>query len=318
LRQRFAAANNDDSTQSFNSSQALAPSGGGASDDFVSALGVFINGHSSSGSTEGGIFQQNTDTSSSSLSLGADYRFNNNIVAGLGVGFLQDQNDFAAAGGSIDSESFNTTAYATWFNADLYFDIVLDIALAEYDVQRSIALAPGTEVNASSTVDSSLRSLTISGGKNFRLANWDLGGYFRLSLSRGQIDGFSESINEEQTGFGTAFSVDDQTVESTEGVLGFEVSRAFSLQKAVLVPLLRLEYVSNIERDKEDIQSNLLLTDTDFEYFGDQREASYYNLGIGTSAVFAKGRSLYAFYETHLQHDTINNNWIKAGVRFEF
>lgn len=295
------------------------PSGGASSGDVSSRLGGFINGHISSGDTDGGQLQQDSDISSSSLTLGADYRFSGNVIAGLGVGVQEDESRFTSVTGSVDSDGFNVTAFASWYESDEgYLDIVLDIGQTAFDLRRSISLEPTVSMNAVSSLDSNATTVSVSGGRNFRPFDWDLGAYFRLSYARATVDAYEESLSQEPTGFAALFSIAEQSVQSTKMVLGLELSKAFSTQKAVLVPLLRLEYVSENERTKDDIEATLLISGTPFRYQGEEREGSYTNLGIGASAVMANGRSAYAFYETHLQHETISQDWIKAGVRLEF
>lgn len=295
------------------------PSGGAASSDLTSRLGGFINGHVSSGSMDGGTLQQDTDISSSSMTLGADYRFNDNVVAGVGAGFLQDENTFTSAEGGAESDGFNLTAFASWYESDLgYLDVVLDVGKTDFELRRSITIVPTVPLTARSSPTSNVTTFTVSGGRNFRPYGWDLGGYFRLAHTRATIDSYTETLQEEQTGFAAVFSIAEQSIVSTRMVFGLELSGAISTQRAILVPSLRLEYVNENERDKEPVEATLTATGTVATYQGEERVSSYSNLGIGASAVFPGGRNLYAYYETHLQHDVVSQDWLKVGVRLEF
>ncbi|MFK7857385.1 MAG: autotransporter outer membrane beta-barrel domain-containing protein [Granulosicoccus sp.] len=294
-------------------------SGGGASSDLVSRLGAFINGHVSSGTFDGAELQQDSDISSSSLTFGADYRFGDNVVAGLGLGFLQDESTFSNVIGGAESDGFNLTAYATWYEADKgYLDFVLDFGSADYDQERAISLTGDSSLIAASSPSSSATSITVSGGRNFKPFGVDLGGYFRLSLTRATVDAYSETLKLQRPGFAALYSIGEQSVASTKMVLGFELSKAISTSYAIVVPLLRLEYVTENESDKENIEATLITTGTVAQFQGEDRVTGYSNLGIGASAVFQQGRSIYAYYETHLQHDLISQNWLKAGIRLEF
>lgn len=48
------------------------------------------------------------------------------------------------------------------------------------------------------------------------------------------------------------------------------------------------------------------------------RDTVYTNLGVGASAVFRNGKSVFVFYETHIQHDFVAQNWLKFGLKLEF
>jgi len=293
--------------------------GGGASADLVSPLGVFINGHVSSGKMDGGDLQQDADIASSSLTVGSDYRLNKNIVAGVGIGFVQDESNFSSVAGGSRSDGVNLTAFGSWSHTDQgYLDVVLDFGRSDYTLERSVSLDPDTNLIATSSPVATATSITVSGGRNFKPFGMDLSGYGRLSYTGATIDSYSESLKVQQPGFAALYSVGSQTVVSTKMVVGFNLTKAFSFKSAVLLPLLRLEYVRENDEKKDVIEATLISTGTKAQYEGEDRVGGYSNLGIGTSAVFRGGRSAYAFYETHLHHDTITQNCLKAGVRLEF
>ncbi len=293
--------------------------GGGASADLVAPLGVFINGHASSGEFDGEQLQQDADIASSSFTIGGDYRFNENVVAGLGVGFVQDELKFSSTTGGAESDGFNLTAFATWYETDQgYLDVVLDFGSSDYTLERSISISEGSPLIATSSPGALATSLSVSGGRNFKPFGFDLGGYFRISYIGATIDAYSESLKVQQPGFAALYRIDDQSVTSTKLVVGLNLSKAISFRSAVLLPLLRLEHVRENDRTKDAIEATLISTGTTAQYQGEDRVGGYSNLGLGASAVFQGGRSVYAFYETHLQNDVISQDWFKTGIRLEF
>jgi len=293
--------------------------GGGSSADLVSPFGGFINGHVSNGKFDAEVLQQDSTISSSSLTVGGDYRFNKNVVAGFGVGFVQDEAKFTSVFGGSTSDGFNVTAFASWYETDQgYLDVVLDLGRANYTLERSVSINPDTSLVANSFPAATATSFTVSGGRNFKPYGFDLGGYFRLSYTGAKIDSYTESLKFEQPGFAALYSVGDQSVTSTKMVAGFNLSRSISFNRAVLLPLLRLEYVRENDEKKDAIDATLVGTETTAQYQGEDRVGGYSSLGLGATAVFSRGRSAYAFYETHLQHDVLSQNWFKTGVRLEF
>ncbi len=293
--------------------------GGGASADLVAPIGVFINGHVSSGEFDGGQLQQDADIAANSFTIGGDYRFNEKVVAGIGAGFVQDAVNFTSVAGGAESDGFNLSAFATWYETDQgYLDVVLDFGRSDYTLERSITIFANNPLTATSTPTALSTSFTVSGGRNFKPFGFDLGGYFRLSYTGATIDAYSESLKVQQPGFAALYRVDDQTVVSTEMVLGLSLSKAISLNNAVLLPLLRIEYVTENDRKKDAIKATLISTGTTAEYLGEDRDVGFSTLGLGASAIFRGGRSAYAYYETHLQHDVISQHWLKTGIRLEF
>jgi len=262
------------------------PTGGGASSDLSSPLGTFVSGHVSSGEIDGDVLQQNADTSSSSFTVGADY---------------------------------NATLFASWYETGAwYLDFVLDLGQADYELERSVSLDPAVSLQAVASTSASTAAFTLGGGRTFQVAGFELGGYLRLSHRVGTIDAYSESLETPQAGFAALFSIEEQEVVSTEAIIGVELSKAVTTTQMVLVPLLRLEFISESETSKDDVEATLITTGTVASYSGQDRVGSYGNFGLGGIAVFARGRSAYAYYESHIGHDLISQDWIKAGLRLEF
>jgi len=263
--------------------------------------------------------QQDADLASSSLTIGGDYRFHENVVAGLGVGFVQDEFKFSSVSGGSESEGFNLTAFATWYETDQgYLDVVLDVGFLDYSLERSISINQDIPLTAKSSPSALATSFTVSGGRNFTPFGFDLGGYFRLSYTGATIDSYTESLKVQQPGFAPLFRINDQIATSAKMVVGLDVSRAISLNNAVLLPLFRLEYIRENDRKKDGIEATLITTGTTARYEGEDRAVGYLNMGLGASALFRGGRSAFAYYETNLQNDVVSQNWLKTGVRLEF
>lgn len=293
--------------------------GGGASADLISNFGAFVTGQTSSGDFDGENLQQDTDFSSDSLTVGADYRFGQNVIAGFGIGVSQEETSFRRVAGGSDSNGVNFTAYTTWFESDKgYIDLVVDFGNTDHDLERSSGLTNADVRSVTASTSSSFSTITVSGAKNFRPFNFDLSGYFRAALTNADVDSYDETISAEQQGFASLFSIGSQSIRSTELVLGLELSKPVSTKYAVLVPLVRVEVVTETEQSKDDIEATLISTGTVAVYQGEDRESVFSNFALGASAVLSQGKSIFAFYESHLQHDLISQNWLKAGIRLEF
>jgi len=213
----------------------------------------------------------------------------------------------------------SVTAFGSWYDRDkAYLDFVLDIGQSDYKLERSIAIEPVTAMTAVASPSVLNAAVTLGAGRNIQFDGWDLGGYLRLSHKRATVDAYSESLKVQQPGFAPLFSIDEQSVRSTEMVIGLELSKVLNTSRAVLIPLVRVEYVTENDQIKDQIQATLISTGTVASYRGVDRVENYSNFGIGANAVFRRGKSAYAYYETHIQHDLVAQDWLKAGIRFEF
>lgn len=293
--------------------------GGAAAGGLVSQVGVFFSGQISAGDVDGSTFEQDADFNSNSFTVGADYRFNKNVIAGLGFGVLQNKTEFTEVKGGTESDGFNLTAFGSWYEEDQgYLDVVLDFGNNSHELERAIGFDLDAPVLAIATTDSSAVSFTMSAGRYFNLSKWNMGGYFRVSLTKGTIDGYTEQASNTNRGSGSIFSFGSQSVVSTKMIVGVEASRVISTTKAVLIPAIRLEYETENENNKDDLEATLVAAPVSAAYRGTSRDTAYTNIGVGANAVFRNGKSAFIFYETHLQHDFVTQNWLKFGLRLEF
>ncbi|MFK7855781.1 MAG: autotransporter outer membrane beta-barrel domain-containing protein [Granulosicoccus sp.] len=296
-------------------------SGGAAAAPSIENVELFITGQISDGDIDGRRLQQDADLSASQVTFGADYRLSDNFIVGAGIGIFQQSTDFSNTAGDSEVEGTNLTFFSTYSRESVgYLDVVLDIGTNEFDFSRQISLDGADQVLAVSSTDSSSYSLSVGVGKNFRFSGWDVGPYARAALTRASVDGYSEQATSNQTGFGSTLSIGSQSISSTTLSVGATVARVVNTSKAVLVPQASLEFAIEADGDKDPL-SAFFLADPNQQVFvvdGEERDTSSANLGIGATAIFAKGRSAFAYYETRLAHDFITQNWFKVGARIEF
>lgn len=297
-------------------------SGGGASSGLrYSRIEPFFNSQISTGDIDGNRLQQDADLSTNQFTAGADYRISNHFIAGAGLGFFQHQTRFRSIAGRSRVDGVNVTLFGTYMREELgYLDVVLDVGNNTYDLTRQINLQGGSQVLATADTDSSSVSLTAGVGKSFRLSNWDFNPYLRLGLISASVDGYSERTQSTDPGFGSTLGVASQSIRSTTVSVGAGAARTISTSRAVLVPQLSVEIELETEVEKESLNAFFLAdpTQTAFGVEGEERDTQYLNLGFGGVAVFAAGRSAYAYYETRLAHDLVSQQWFKAGLRIEF
>lgn len=293
-----------------------------SSGDFSSRLGFFVNGSLSSGEIDGDGNQQDADVITSGVTLGADYRFTDNIVFGAGLGLIQNETTFTSTQGGADITGLNLTLFGTWYESDTgYLDVVLDLGQNNYDIRRLMSInANINDVFAVGETDASVFSFNVGAGRNFSSNGYEFGPYLRLSIVDGTVDGYRERAIGGNPGFGSALNIRSHSVRSTTLSVGGQISKSISADFGVLLPQIRFEYESENEVRKDGITATFLAdpSDTAFTLQGDERDSSYFNVGLGSSALFRNGKSGFLFYETRLQHDYVTQHWMKVGFRMEF
>jgi len=144
-----------------------------------------------------------------------------------------------------------------------------------------------------------------------------------LSYTRADIGAYSEAASNtdpEVRGAGSVLSLSKQDVDSLTAVLGGELSYAISRPNGVFLPQARFEWEHEFSDSSRELSAQFVHdpTSSSFSITTDKPDRDYLNVGIGLSMVAAEGLSGFLYYETRLDQDSITQNWIKAGARFEF
>lgn len=297
--------------------------GGSASQDTVSdnAFGLFANGNISIGSVDGNGIQRDADISSSSLTLGADYRLSSHSVVGAALGFINDNTDFNGDNGDMDMQGISVSAFGTWYEHDKgYADIIFDVGTNNFDLTRRINLIGQNSENARSSTDATRVSISINAGRTFNLGATEFGPVGRITITRASIDAFSETSSLPNSGAGTTLNVNSHTQTSSRFSLGGEIKRVIGTSKVVLVPSGRIEVEHESETDKGVIEAsfNNDITGNQMQVEGADRDSSAVLISIGSTFVFARAQSAFLFLETRTQDKHVSQNRVRIGYRAQF
>lgn len=300
--------------------------GGGASSDDVqidSPIGFFANGNIAVGSVDGDGIQRDAGISTNSLSVGADYRIDNNVVVGTAIGIVNDKADFKGDNGDMSMSGFNLTGFGTWYEQDVgYADMVVDISKNDFDLDRRINLPGRADEFASGNTSGTRFTLAINAGRTFQRGATEFGPTFQLSVMKASIDGFNEtsSLGNGIAASGTTLNVDKQSITSTRFSLGGEVRHAINTSKAVFVPSISVKLQKENETDKDAITARFTSDEStnDVEFIGTTRDSSVLLLSVGTTAVFPGSQSAFVYYDMRAQDDFASSNRLRVGYRMHF
>jgi outer membrane autotransporter protein len=197
-----------------------------------------------------------------------------------------------------------------------------------FDSRRNIvySLPAGTggttQVNQTAVgdTDGTNYSLGVGGGYEFRSGGFTFVPYGRLNYFKLDINGYRESINNTDPGFGLALEFHDQIVESLTTALGGQVIYAYSTQVAVFVPQLLFEWVHEFLNDGRLVAGNYVNDPSKqpVNIRTDGPGENFFNLGLGLSAVLQGGKSAFIYYQTALALAHTTQNEIILGVRLAF
>ena len=298
-------------------------------------LGVFANGNFSLGDRDRTDREAGFDFHTLGTTAGIDYRLTNNFILGGAFGYASTDADLDTSGGSLDTNQYSGSIYGTYYFERFYVDGIVTIGWNTFDTKRNIIYSipsttpqgvpiPGmtTQVNqtANGDTDGTNYSLGVGGGYEFRSGGFAFVPYGRLNYFKLDINGFGESINNTDPGFGLALEFHDQIVESLTTALGGQVIYAYSTQVAVFVPQLLFEWVHEFLNGDRLIAGNYVNDPSKqpLNIRTDGPGENFFNLGLGLSAVFQGGKSAFIYYQTALALAHTAQNDIILGVRLAF
>jgi uncharacterized protein with beta-barrel porin domain len=308
-----------------------------------SRLGVFANGSFTGGDKDATSREAGFDFKTFGATVGADYRFTDNLVLGVAFNYLSTNIDFdstsfigSPAGGGIDTHSFGFAIYGTYYIANqFYVDGIVNFGWNHYDTDRRIiytipstdrtgALIPGatTTVNQTPQGDTHGAQFSISTGAGY---DWNIRGFTvspfaRLEYITLHINGYQENINNTANGFGLGLAFAGQNVESLMSVLGAQASYAISTGIGVLLPQVRAAWRHEFKDDARTITARFVNdpTQTPLALVTDGPDRDFCSLGVGLSATFPGGKAAFVYYETVLGLAQVTAHSVVGGIRFEF
>ena len=299
--------------------------GGGASADAMqSRLGAFINARYITGDQDDNRVQDGYDFDGWGALLGMDYRFTDNLVAGLALNYSDGEVDYDRRAGKLDTQTWGATAYGTYYLEDgWFFEGSAGYSRVDYDMTRHIVYSiAGNAANQAmtSSPEGDLVTLSVGGGYVHNSEAWSITPSLRLDYVENDVDGYSErSTDLQQTGGAMALAVGSITYESFTSNLGVQLANAISTASGVIIPQASATWVHEFEdggetiraRYRDDInQTGFLIATTDLD-------SDYFDLALGVSGQFQGGRSAFISYRTIVGYDGLSYSLIEAGLRFE-
>lgn len=300
--------------------------GGGASGDLTAGkLGGFFNLKYRTGDQDASDREAGFDFDGWGLTAGADYRVNENFVAGVSLNYMEDKADYEQNRGDMKTETWGLTAYGTFFTEGNFFvDGLIGYNSSDYKLKRNINYnIGGNAVSqvASSDTDGKMFQFSVGGGYNMNQGGFTITPTARLDYLRNKVDGYTESMsNPGANGSAMAMNVDSVTYKSLTTRLGGQVSKAISHSGGVVIPQLSVSWVHEFEDDAKEVGARFIndINQTPFLVLTENGDTDYFDLGVAISGQFAGGKSAFLSYNTLLGFNRVTYHGINAGIRMEF
>jgi hypothetical protein len=303
--------------------------------------------------TFAGQYEDAFDFDGYEYTLGADYRFSDNLVVGGLLGYTDRYVDFDSSqsivDGQIESQGYSLLAFAQWDQMWFYASGSLGYQKMNFDTFRKISYpsfdpnVPSTNTATAGSPDSSAFLATLNVGLPYQWKAFGADLYAKMDYQDMDIDAFVESevAIPGNLGAGFQFNVASQSVKSLDTAIGLKLQAVWSPSFGVFIPYVRGEYHRELENDPRELStvyaglpaSVASAVQQQVAAYGlqsDEPDDDYYTISFGISAVIrgssrvsASGRSSgglqgYLQYTTVEDLDNYNDTVISGGLRYEF
>lgn len=237
------------------------------------------------------------------LTVGGDYRFNDQWVAGASVGLGNPRMRWSGNPDRVDGSSGNLTAYGSWSpSAASYVSAALSAENTHYMLRANDGLGTISRTFANGL---SL-GLSLSAGHDFTLGNWTLSPYARLDDISSRVSSFdnTDSARKGRTGSASAGTQVQTTVPTSWGLIA---------------PHARVELTQITGWHIQGDSARAYATSSNLQASPDplRPDRQFGQFGIGASALFQRGLTVFTDYDQGFAQKGVSSWRFTIGLRTE-
>ena len=319
---------------------------GGSSATFATSLPRRWNGLGffGSGQVQGldrnvGSFTDGYVSTIYGLTIGADYRFTKQLVAGLMANYAYSGGSFTS-GGAFSTNAYGALIFASIQPTDkMFIQVTAGYARNNYLVTRLAtaiiaketedppACTNGSDVDcsvqgpASSNSNGDVVNGGIFAGYDYPLGRFTVGPRVGVNYTHTHIGSFTENGST-----GLELQYDPQNIHSLQSVIGAQGSAAFRTPVGLLVPHVIADYIHEFANSQrlitvqfaEDLRGTPAFpgtTPTRFTFQNDVPVRNYFNLGTGLLAILPNGWQTFVNFRAMVGNNQFNNYAGTVGLR---
>ncbi|WP_417227763.1 autotransporter domain-containing protein [Amphritea sp.] len=272
------------------------------------AKGLFIEGRMDRGSFDGDASSVGSDYDTNGLTIGFDYRFNPNLLAGVALGYTDNNTEQDNDQGETDTEATSLFLYGTYYPTNnVFIDGLVGYSWANHDISRNFG---GNTMTAST--DSETQYLMVKGGYNYAVSNsLQVTPTLAANYEKVNVDGYTES--------GVApLSVGDDEAESVRLTLGGELVKYLQVKQKDVELNANLAFVKEFADDSRSVAVNFVGGSSVLNMDISELDQEYVTLGLGTTVWLSKTSKLALSYNTFIDNSDVESHSLAAQFRYEF
>jgi len=209
--------------------------GNGGGSGKAGPFGVWASGMIRSGNHDGRNGSADVDFETDGVSFGVDYRLNDALVLGGGIGYGQDDSDIGQNGSRAEGKALTLAMYGSYSPGERFFiDALLGYQMLDYDLRRYVT-TNGAFVYGSRNGSQWFGSVSL--GADFQAGDWQFTPYLRGDVARGNLDSYTENGDPI-----FALAYQNMEVDTNTGTAGLRIDYRREMSWGMLVPQFRAEY----------------------------------------------------------------------------
>ena len=269
-----------------------------------------------------------------SAELGLDYRINDRLVWGGWLQWGKSSLDFdpenpgtnfnpLATAGEIDTDRLGVTTYLSarlgesgFLDASLGYT-ALDASVSRGSVfQESNRVIAQTNSVTAADIEGDELMFTLTTGLHVDVNSWNVSPFVGITHVKTTFDDYAET-DLSSAGLALGVSLGDQSM--TIGQVGVTVSKAVSMDGWVFLPQARVEYLSELNRDRSEADVRFLndLGSNVFSLQGDNFDDDRIDVSVGFAGVFPNGWIPFVEYQLTTGTTNLDRYQVAAGLRIE-
>ena len=275
-------------------------------------LGLFVKGNAVFGDQRDTSEQTGYDFNNIGITMGSDYRFTKNFIAGLMFGINTSRANADNVGSKVKMEGYTFGTYGTYYIKGFFVDGQLSYGYARYDNTRRIVF-PGIDRTATSSPNG--RQFTAYGGAGyeFPVDRWTITPTMSMQYIKLNVDDYTES------GAGALnLDVDRQDIESLQASVGWKVSYSWQAGKTLFLPNICASYRYEFLRDSKNITFQLTQGSSPFTIKTLYPNKNFAILGAGVTVAARDNTSFSISYNVQFGNNKYMAHNINASLRILF
>jgi uncharacterized protein YhjY with autotransporter beta-barrel domain len=293
---------------------------GGAS---AARLQGYVNVVGGSGNRDTTAIDDGYSFDQKSITGGVDYRFSDKFTGGVSVSWGDTRTDFDANQGKMKSTAVVGTVYGLWtVNDRIQVSGLLSYGKIDFSNDRYMNYAESAASTISRIAHGDTKGDQWEGTvtANYAMAatdGWSYGPSLSLSARSLDLDAYAETG---ATGLNLTYA--DQSTQSLQVAVGFDLAKAISTQTGVVSPYARIQGIYETKDNRRNIIVHYVDDHTGFfpgiRLTTDSPDRLRFQGAIGVSGQFANGWSAFADVETVIGLRNVSGYTGTLGVRKEF